>query len=173
MTRYSARWVKRLKGKFARFLYPRVNSDAIKSYLELRTVQIVDVRDTKKQPLEPATIRDNPLIRRGRFLLITRDLNKGADRKFYLDSISQLEVSRTPRLAASKEPGPCHVALAYGSELREIADDGVRLSEGEAGRWLDRFNEAMMLTPWRAVIVRPNSLACDLPNGSRACGPRP
>lgn len=171
MTKLSEKSANRLEGMFARFKYPSVNSPLIKSYLEPRVAKVIRVRDTDKEPLEPATIRENPLIKRGRFLIYTEDLMKGEVRRFYLDSMQELKVSKQPPPGFNPDPRPCQIVLVHGTEIREIANDQIQLNENEAGRWIDLFNRLWRRSKWRAALVRKDSLKADLPNNDRPTSP--
>ena len=48
---------------------------------------VASVRDLKRQPLDPETGQINPTLNRGRYLVTGEDLDKGAERSFYLNSM--------------------------------------------------------------------------------------
>lgn len=81
----------RLKpGRSYSFLYPRHNYKGADDQCELRRVRVISVRDTIREPVESKFIRLNPGIRRGRWLVIAQDLDKGSQRMFYDQSIKNV-----------------------------------------------------------------------------------
>ncbi len=73
-----------------RFLYPRHNCPGMASKLEPRRVKVEKVRDLTQQPLDPLTLATAPALNRSRFLVTGTDLDKLAERSFYLDSMQLL-----------------------------------------------------------------------------------
>lgn len=83
-------------GSVYSFLYPRHNFHGILSDLEPRRVRVTAVRDLAEQPLDTQTFNLQPLLRRGRLLVVGQDLDKGnAERSFYVDSMRSLCLSET------------------------------------------------------------------------------
>lgn len=76
-------------GQVYRFLYPRHNFHGVVSDLEPRRVRVVSLRDLHAQPLDPQTTSTQPLLRRGRWLMTGEDLDKGAERTFYVDAMQE------------------------------------------------------------------------------------
>jgi hypothetical protein len=77
-------------GRAYSFRYPRHNYRGVPCQLEVRCVLVTCLRDTRRDRLDPETLNLNPLLRRSRWLLIGEDLDKGAERSFYVDSIHDL-----------------------------------------------------------------------------------
>lgn len=57
----------------------------------------MDVRDTQEEPLDPETLHSNPMLRRGRWLVTGVDLDKDAERSFYVESMIAVMEIRSPR----------------------------------------------------------------------------
>ena len=74
-------------GKLIQFLYPSANFLMAPVNLELRRIRIERIRDLTKEPLETLTLALDPMRKRGRTLVIGRDLDKNAERKFYVESM--------------------------------------------------------------------------------------
>jgi hypothetical protein len=81
---------KMLVGKAYRFAYPAHNYAGLPSQLEDRRIRVVSIRDTRRERLDPATARLNPTLKRGRWLLVCRDLDRGCERSFYLESMESI-----------------------------------------------------------------------------------
>ena len=79
------------RGKAYRFKYPRHNYNGIQSYLETRRIVVESIRDTSEDHLDPSTEVLNPNLKRGRWLVTGRDIDKGAERSFYLESMTELK----------------------------------------------------------------------------------
>lgn len=86
MTRKELKNVQSLIGKVVAGLYPRHNFRGVISSYEDRRVLVTRVRVIAKEPLDSITTTLNPLLRRGRVLIIGIDQAKNAERSFYLDS---------------------------------------------------------------------------------------
>ncbi len=78
-------------GRAYSFRYPRINYSGIPSYFETRHVLVTAVRDTRREPLDPQTGHLNPLLCRGRWLVTGRDLDRGAERSFYAESMHEVQ----------------------------------------------------------------------------------
>ena len=74
-------------GTVISFSYPRHNFHGVLSKLERRRIQVEAVRDLKREPLDLTTLDIQPLLKRGRFLVVGTDLEKNAERSFYADSM--------------------------------------------------------------------------------------
>jgi hypothetical protein len=74
------------------FLYPRHNYRQLPVTTELRRLVVESVRDTNGQPLDQSTASLNPLLKRGRWLVRGKDLDKDAERSFYAESMSNIRV---------------------------------------------------------------------------------
>lgn len=77
-------------GESYEFDYPRHNFHGVKSNLERRCIRLTAVRDLMQEPLDPMTGEEQPLLKRGQYLITGHDLNKGAERSFYLDSMANV-----------------------------------------------------------------------------------
>lgn len=77
-------------GRDYEFLYPRHNFRAVLSALETRRVRVVKVRDIALDPLEEQTATIQPLLRRGRYIITGQDLDKCAERSFYMESMREV-----------------------------------------------------------------------------------
>ena len=78
-------------GRAYSFEYPRYNYQKLPNKLELRRVRVTAVRDTQRDPLDDITESLNPLLRRGRMLVIGDDLDKAVERSFYVDSMLNIQ----------------------------------------------------------------------------------
>lgn len=83
---------KSLVGKTIVGWYPRANYRDVRLAYEERWFKVESFRDTLKEPIEQATRDLDPLLRRGRFLLIGMDLEKREERRFYLASFRNYSV---------------------------------------------------------------------------------
>jgi hypothetical protein len=72
------------------FLYPCANYCGIRPRLERRRLLVQEVRDVSRSPLDPVTLTREPQLRRGRWLVTGLDLMRGAERSFYLESMTDL-----------------------------------------------------------------------------------
>jgi len=79
-------------GRAYSFCYPRHNYRQLPITTELRRIEVVSVRDLQCDPLDPTTRPLNPLLKRGRWLVTGRDLDKDAERSFYLESMSNIHL---------------------------------------------------------------------------------
>lgn len=83
-------------GQVLEFEYPRHNYHQVPSKLERRRLLVQRIRDLAASPLEPLTVQLDPLKRRGRLLVTGHDLDKRAERSFYLDSMLPAQPPETP-----------------------------------------------------------------------------
>lgn len=72
------------------FWYPAHNYAGIPSQHEIRRVRVVSVRDTSREPLDKTTAELNPTLLRGRWLVTGQDIDKGAERSFYAESMTNV-----------------------------------------------------------------------------------
>ncbi|HEY0982518.1 MULTISPECIES: hypothetical protein [unclassified Schlesneria] len=78
-------------GRAYSFLYPRYNYQQLPDKTELRRIEVVSIRDVHHEPLDPTTLPLNPLLKRGRWLVTGRDLDKDHERSFYFESMSNVK----------------------------------------------------------------------------------
>ena len=77
-------------GRAYSFLYPRHNYQQLPEKTELRRIEVVSIRDIHQDPLDPTTLPLNPLLKRGRWLVTGRDLDKDDERSFYVESMTNV-----------------------------------------------------------------------------------
>jgi hypothetical protein len=77
-------------GREVSFFYPRHNFHSVSSALERRRIRVEFVRDLTVEPLSEEDIERQPLLRRGRWLVTGQDLDKLAERSFYVESMRQI-----------------------------------------------------------------------------------
>lgn len=78
-------------GRVCLFDYPRHNLHGVVSTCKRRRIQVTGVRDLMLNPLDPETAELQPLLRRCQWLITGIDLDKSAERSFYLESMSRIE----------------------------------------------------------------------------------
>lgn len=78
------------KGKIYRFDYPAHNYKGVRKRLERRRVRVERVRRLDEEPLEPGAVEADPLLNRGTTLVYGIDLDKAAERCFYLESMEDV-----------------------------------------------------------------------------------
>ena len=94
------------EGSFLAFDYPRHNYRGVRSHFERRRFRIDRVRDTEKEPVEQEALSADPLLNRGRVLLTGVDLDKNAERSFYVHAMLNIEPIGSPTFAGKVEaPG--------------------------------------------------------------------
>ena len=149
-----------LIGKTIVFEYPRHNFEHVPLDYRTRIFRVDEAREFGSDPNDESAAESNPHLRRRGKLLVGVDLACGEVRKFYRGAMRNLHPASPEEVSELAKPvsGPCHVVLIHGREVREIGDRDVLLNENEAGPWLDNFNNAMRKTPWRAAVIRPDSL---------------
>lgn len=64
--------------------YPAANFRGVRKRFERRRLLVEEIRRLRDNPLDPETLELEPLLRRTELLVIGRDLDKGAERSFYL-----------------------------------------------------------------------------------------
>jgi hypothetical protein len=79
-----------LLGDGYEFFYPRHNFRLVPQSLERRRIIVTSIRDISSDPLDPETYSLNPMLQRGRFLVTGQDLDRGAERSFYLESMTDI-----------------------------------------------------------------------------------
>jgi hypothetical protein len=120
-------------GSLIQFCYPRHNfTGTRRCRLEQRRIRITAVRDLRDEPLDPATLESEPHVRRGKLLVTGYDLDRHAERSFYVESMSELR--------------PLDVTLRPLPPLRAAIIDGeglVRITEmpDPRERYCQTFNE--------------------------------
>ena len=126
-----------LPGKCYSFLYPRHNYKGIPGKYEPRKLLVVSVRDLQKEALDASTAELNPTLIRGRWLVTGEDLDKGAERSFYVDSMKvlrELSPKETP------QPQSCDqmfLAIDHGKVVHSTRVElNARLWLSQAGRGL-------------------------------------
>ena len=96
-----------LVGKVIVGMYPRHNFQGVPTYCERRQVLVEKVRVLRSEPLDALTPTINPLLNRGKTLITGTDLDKHAERSFYLESFRVWETFDTvQRDAAPKDAVP-------------------------------------------------------------------
>lgn len=85
------------------FLYPRHNYRQLPTTAELRRIEVVSLRDVRREPLDPVTRQHNPLLKRGRWLVTGHDLDKDAERTFYLESMTNVRCLSVDELHPLKD----------------------------------------------------------------------
>lgn len=83
-----------LKGRIVSGLYPAANYYGVRLRYEPRRLLVESVRVIRNEPLEAETLELDPMLRRGRVLVTGMDLDKHAERSFYLESFVGLTVQR-------------------------------------------------------------------------------
>ena len=78
-------------GRSYSFRYPAHNFHGVVSKLEDRRITVESIRDLVKEPIEHEWFELNPLIRRSRYLVTGRDLDKKAERSFYTESMKDIK----------------------------------------------------------------------------------
>ena len=164
-----SRWLQRLVGPVIEGAYPAHNFDKVPQRYERRGVLIEDVRDCLADPLDPETLAANPLQRRGRFLVIGRDLGKCDRRRFYLRSFRGWRLRRP---TIDDEPLRCDVVLVDGATVTEVSERQLRFDRHDAGAWIRHFNRLMRPTMGhlRAAVVQSGSFDDVVPTGGLPVG---
>lgn len=84
----------RLKGRIVAGLYPAANYYGVRLRYEPRRLLVESVRVIRHEPIEAETLELDPMLKRGRVLITGLDLDKNAERSFYLESFVGLSVRR-------------------------------------------------------------------------------
>ena len=118
--------------------YLRYNYHGLPEKREPRRFTVLEVRDTKKNPIEAETKKLNPSLNRGRWLARCWDLDKGAERSFYLESMKHLSELPEEEIIESL---PC------SSRYLVIDEGGVRYQSPErlnALLWMRRLGRGLL-----------------------------
>jgi hypothetical protein len=71
-------------GKSLEFYYPKINYPYARPGLVRRRILVTRIRDLVIEPLDPLTLQLDPHVRRGRYLVIGQDYDRGGEeRQFY------------------------------------------------------------------------------------------
>ncbi len=108
-------------GQVITFDYPAANYHGITPRYEQRRLLIQRLRYCDREPLDPITFRMNPLLKRGRTLVIGIDLDKGEQRSFWDASMRDLEVIHL-------EPTTSVMESSYGTSFSVAVIDNI-------GKW--------------------------------------
>lgn len=120
-------------GQVLEFHYPRHNYHQVHSKLERRRLLVQRIRDLAAEPLEPLTTQLDPLKRRGRLLVTGQDLDRRAERSFYLDSMQPAAPDAKPFAVVAHGPQPSIVfESTTDHEANAFADEWNRLNESGA-----------------------------------------
>lgn len=79
------------RGSTIRFDYPAANYKGVRPRMERRLMRVERVRPLAEQPLHPITTELEPMLNRGEVLVTGQDLDKDAERSFYLERMEQVE----------------------------------------------------------------------------------
>lgn len=112
------------KGMVLEFEYPTANYFGARLRWERRRLRVESVRDLAAAPLDPLTLTIDPQLRRGRWLVTGVDLDRGAERSFYLESMRDMRSDGPP--AAFGEPGHAVAWIHCDDEWRpgmELPDE--------------------------------------------------
>ena len=90
-------------GRAYSFCYPRHNYRQLPTTTELRRIEVISIRDVRRNPLDPSTRPLNPLLKRGRWLVTGKDLDKDRERSFYLESMSNVQPLSADELEPLKD----------------------------------------------------------------------
>lgn len=75
-------------GKSLEFYYPKINYPNARPGLVQRRILVTKIRDLVVEPLDPLTLQLDPHVRRGRYLVIGRDYDRGGEeRQFYANQM--------------------------------------------------------------------------------------
>lgn len=74
-------------GRHCEFEYPRHNFHHVLSGFERRRIVVRAVRDLKATPLDPVTLKLQPFLRRSRWLVTGDDVDRCAERSFYVEEM--------------------------------------------------------------------------------------
>lgn len=72
------------------FDYPRYNYSGLPTKTEQRRIVVESIRDMQQEPPDAVTVSANPLLRRGRWLVTGRDLDRDAMRSFYVNAMTRI-----------------------------------------------------------------------------------
>lgn len=80
-------------GQVIEFDYPAANYRNARRRMERRIALVSEIRNLAKQPLAPVTLQADPDLCRGVNLVTAFDLEKQANRKFYLESMENIALA--------------------------------------------------------------------------------
>ncbi len=80
------------EGLCVTFDYPAANYQGVRPRWERRRLLVERVRSLDAEPLSPVTQAIDPHLKRGKTLVVGRDLDKAEKRSFYLESMRDIEV---------------------------------------------------------------------------------
>lgn len=82
-----------LPGRAYRFLYPAINFECLQEFspLQERRVLVSQVRDTLTEPLDEETLTTHPYTNRSRWLVTGIDLERFAERSFYVHAMCDVD----------------------------------------------------------------------------------
>lgn len=133
-------------GQFLRFDYPRANYNGVKLSFEVRSVQVLCVRDTFERPLLAATINADPLKLRGQFLYTCLDLDDGREKMFWDCSMNDVREIAAPTFGENETP-PQLMAVVDPEAGRVVARAmSPAMAEGFARGWSRRHGMACTVT---------------------------
>jgi hypothetical protein len=106
-------------GSLVQFSYPRHNFKHVRrTARELRRVRVTAVRDLRDEPLDGDTPMFEPKLARGTILVTGYDLDRHAERSFYVESMNEL---RPLDLRVIDRP-PLRAAIVRDGELRRFTE---------------------------------------------------
>jgi hypothetical protein len=94
--------MQQLVGKVIEGLYPRANYRGIRQRLERRRLYVDRVRVLDHEPLDPLTLKLDPLLDRCGVLVSGQDLDRGEPRSFYLGAMKDLQIMDVEFVATDK-----------------------------------------------------------------------
>lgn len=74
-------------GGLLQFEYPERNRVNLRPVWRSRTIVVESITDTLRDPIDPRAVELEPLTRRGRWLLTGWDVDIGAERSFYVETM--------------------------------------------------------------------------------------
>lgn len=77
-------------GRAYAFGYPRYNYQQLPEKRERRRIVVTVIRDLRQCPLDPRTAKLNPWLNRGRYLVTGEDLDRGQERSFYVERMTDV-----------------------------------------------------------------------------------
>jgi hypothetical protein len=141
-------------GRFYSFDYPAANYEGVRVRLERRRVKVLEARDTFAQPLEFATLIEDPLLMRGRWLYRCLDLDKGEERKFYDRSMFSIREIAEPKYGGDVEPPQLMAVVDPGAQRVVARAMPPATAEGFARGWSRRHGMA-------CTVIEPINLPSD------------
>lgn len=132
-------------GNVVSFFYPAANYEGARPDLEQRQIRITKVRDLRDEPLDLVTMTICPTLRRGTVLVTGLDLQKGVERSFYVESMTEL------RACGRVFDGPCEVRILETDSDNEVVHRGTADSSLLFARlWMENpLGMAVAISPAR------------------------